>query len=211
MAVAAFSEAVRAVFGPRAWLASCSLAVGMTAQLVSGRLTFALGLAFAALCLWALVAGGRRAWLAVAAAMLSALASPVAALFVALAGLTLTLTGLHGRRRAHGRAAGSGWPGDCMRGLATVAAALIPVLVLGLISPQRGSMPFALGTFWPMVAVGAALLVAVAWWRPPAAGALTVAICLYVLGCAAAFAIHTPVGSNAARLGELTAPRRWRC
>jgi hypothetical protein len=136
----------------------------------------------------------------VTAALLTALASPVAALFAALAGATVLLTGP--RRRT---------------GALTVVAALLPVVALAITFPQGGTQPFALSTLWPILLL-AALLLALAGDSP----ALRAATLLYALGCLAAFAIPTPVGSNAVRLGELVggplaallllggARRRWR-
>jgi len=50
--------------------------------------------------------------------------------------------------------------------------------------------------------IGAALVVAA---QRSGQNTLVVAVVLYVLGCVAAYALHTPVGGTAARLGELTA------
>ena len=141
-------------------------------ELLSGRLTFALGLCFAALT--ALLLERRRTGLATTFAAVTALTSPVAGLFAVLAGLA-------GRRAS------------------VVAAALLPVAALAIAFPTGGYQPFAFGTLWPLLLVGGFILLL----RPGRVlGAATV---LYLVGCVAAYAIHTPVGSNAARLGELAA------
>jgi hypothetical protein len=171
----------RGRYGARAWVGATWFAAGAAAALFSGRFTFALGLPFALAALLALQRERRAAALALAA--LTALASPVDALFVALAGTAYAL----GVRRP--------------AGLALAAAALAPVLALAIVFPEGGVEPFGFTSLWPVLAFAAAALALL----PRAERTLRAGVALYALGCVAAFLIDTPVGSNVVRLGALAA------
>ncbi len=121
--------------------------------------------------------------LAIALAALTPLASPVDALFLALAGVAYWL----GERRA--------------AGIAIAAAAMLPVAVLAVLFPEGGIEPFAFSAFWPVLAFAAAALVLL----PRAERTLRIGVVLYALGCAAAFVLDTPAGGNVVRLGALAA------
>lgn len=214
---AAFEALVHGVWGDDCWLGACWLGAATVVEPLSGRLTFALGLCGAALC--ALALSRRHGAPAATLAFLTALASPVAALFAALAGATTLLTGIcsmRGREAPALAPRGSNsatprveirparaWPlpSTALAGAAVVTAALAPTAALAIAFPQGGSQPFAIGTLWPILLIGAVLLVSL----PRSARTLRTATALYALGCLAAYAIPTPVGANAARLGELTA------
>ncbi len=195
-------------------IAAGSFALGVSVTMLSGRVAFSLGLAVGLLAVVALL-GRTRA--AVALAVLTSLASPVAGAFLALAGLTYALAGGAGRELAIAR-----------RGLAVAAAALAPILLLALAFPEGGWEPFAPSVFWPGLA-GVVLIAsmlprmaggtamadraaegrsaegATAGLSPRAVRVLTLGAWLYALALIGAFALHTPVGSNAARLGALLA------
>src|SRR3954447_8477068 len=176
-ATAAFVPIARDVFRWRAaTAASIWFAVAMTATVVSGRLAFALGAAVGT----AAVLGGvrqRPLW-AGPLGVLTALSSPVAALFAALIGAALWWE----RRKASAAALT----------LAVVAAGGL----LALLFPEGGTEPFVASAFWPALAAGV-----VAWVLVPPAWRLGVA--LYVLVLIGAAAVATPLGGNAARLGAL--------
>ena len=159
-------------------------AAGTSAVLLTGRLTFLLGVAIGVGALLAL-AHERRAPTAALAA-LTTLASPVAGLFVALAAVAWALADR--RRRA-------------VTGAAIALAALAPTAVLFVLFPQGGSEPFVASAFWP--ALAGALLVAAL--LPSAERTLRIAALLYTVALAAAFAVATPLGGNASRLGALAA------
>jgi len=166
-------------------------ALGTAAGLVSGRLTFLLGVAVG---LGALLAAsrGRRAAAAVLAA-LTALASPVAATFVALAAAAW----LVGTRPPGGR---PGWRGPA--GPAALAlAALAPAVLLAYAFPEGGAFPFVASSFWPTVPA----IVALALVLPRDQPVLRAGAALYVLALVASFVLSTPMGGNAARLGSLAA------
>ncbi len=183
---AAFEALAHDVYGDDAWVGATWFGAATVTELLSGRLTFALGLCGATVT--ALLLERRRPRLAAVLAFITALASPVAGLFAALAGATMALAGLHsGNRR------------DIARGIGVILAAIVPIAILAVLFPEAGRQPFAFGTLWPLLAAGVLVLAL----RP--GRTLGGAVLLYLAGCILAFAIATPVGSNAARLGELVA------
>ena len=150
-------------------------------DLLIGRLTFGLG---AALALAAILAQQRgRPRLALAFAALTTLGSPVAGLFLALAALAWAAAE---RRRA---------------GVGLAAAALAPALALAVLFPEGGEMPFSFSAFWPIIAFAVVALVLL----PREERALRTGTVLYALAAIAAFAIASPMGGNANRLGSLFA------
>ncbi|WCB91670.1 hypothetical protein DSM104299_00343 [Baekduia alba] len=160
------------------WFATATLV-----SLVTGRLTFALGLALALLAVLALKRD-RLVWCGIAGA-LSALASPVAAAFLALALVA--------------------WWWSQRRTLATallLAAALVPALALSVLFPEGGSFPFTLSAFLPTLA-GTLLVIAVLWRS--ASRTLRAGLVLYALLLLASEALSTPMGGNAVRLGAILA------
>jgi len=168
-------------FGTDAWLGATWFALGAAATLFSGRIPFALGLVPALAAVLALQRQRRAP--AIALALLTALASPVAALFLALAGAAYALA----TRRA--------------LGLALAAAALAPVALLALAFPEGGSEPFVFSAFWPVVVAPLALAIAL----PREQRVVRIAAVLYALLALAVFVVATPVGGNAARLGQMCA------
>ncbi len=183
---AAFEALAHDAYGDDALFGATWLGAATVTELFSGRLTFALGLCGAALT--ALLLERRRPCLAAVLAFLTALASPVAGLFATLAGATLALTGLQTRNRR-----------DIATGIAAMSAAIVPIGILAVLFPEAGHQPFAFGTLWPLLVAGAFVLAL----RP--GPTVSCAVALYLAGCVLAYAIATPVGSNAARLGELVA------
>ncbi len=177
-----FALLVQSRWGDSARAGSLWLGAGVAAWLFTGRLTFLLGVAVA---LGALLAAqrGRRA-LALVLAVLTALASPVAALFLALGGVAWTVDSQH---RA--------------RGVALAAAAFAPILLLALAFPEGGSHPFPVRYLLPVLGLAAGGLALL----PREEGALRAGLVLYALGAIAAAAIDTPVGGNVTRLGALFA------
>jgi hypothetical protein len=87
------------------------------------------------------------------------------------------------------------------------AAAFAPIVLLTLAYPEGGYEPFASSAFWP--ALGGVVLIALLYPQGSLSrgGRLTVrtGAALYALALIAAFAVHTPMGGNAARLGPLLA------
>lgn len=161
---------------PHPDLASLVGAVLVTADVASGRTTFALG---AVAGLGALCARTRRPW-AAPLAVLTALLSPVAAAFLGFAAAVLVL-----HRRVGGWTLG--------------VAVTVPVVVLGALFPGEGVQPYSTRS----ACLGALVaLVVAAFTSLPLVrtGALLYAVA--VLG----FLAHgTPFGSNVLRLGLLVA------
>jgi hypothetical protein len=170
--------------------AACVFAFGICAELLSGRVPYDLGSAIALGAVLASMHGRFAA--ALLLAVLTSVASPVAGAFLALAFLACAIAW---RPRSEG--------------LALTAAALAPILVLSLAFPEGGHEPFAPSSFWP--ALGGVVLIALLLPRralsPRARRVVRVGAALYALALIGSFAIATPVGGNAARLGPpLAAP-----
>ncbi len=176
-------------FGERAWLGALWFGAATAIDLYTGRLAFAFGLLPAVATAWALQRG--RGVLAAACALLTALASPVAALFAALAG------GAY----AAGRMIGDHDRSAVLRGGGVALAALVPVLFLAVGFPEGGTEPFTFPVLWPILLIAIVALVAL----PKEEWVLRVGIVLYVLGCLGSYAVASPVGSNVSRLGPLLA------
>ncbi|HST42691.1 MAG TPA: hypothetical protein VLK58_24430, partial [Conexibacter sp.] len=201
-------------YGARAWLGALWFAGGSVTVLLSGRVTFALGLAPALGALVALERSSaapprshrRRALaaLSLALGLVTGLASPVAAVFLAMAGTAYAL-GERWPARVERRSAGErlrqlATPRR-VSGLALAATTFAPVAAFAVAFPEGGKEPFVLSAYWPVLAVAAAALALF----PREQRTVRIAVVLYALGCTAAFVLETPVGGNAARLGALCA------
>ncbi|MFE9428136.1 MFS transporter [Kitasatospora sp. NPDC006697] len=161
--------------------------LAMASDIVAGRATFAVGLAFAlAAAVVALPGPGRPArWprllAAGALAALATLGSPVAGLFVEVLAAALLLT----RRRRLGLA----------------LALPPPVLVVGtsLAFPFGGVYPIPVSTtiYTTLCALAVALLVPGRW------RAVRIGAWLYAAGTLATTAVTSPIGGNVQRLGLL--------
>jgi len=211
IAAALFTALIEGRFPARATrISAVWFAFGAGVGLLSSRVAFDLGLA---LGLGALLSAqrGRRA-LALALALLTALASPVAGAFLALAALAWALAGLpRAATRTDGTeplaspsqgitvgpagALSPAWRG----GLAVVA--LAPIALLALVFPEGGTQPFDASSALPALAgvviVGALI--------PARERALRIGALLYAIVLAGAYLLPTPVGGNADRLGALLA------
>jgi len=186
-AAALFAPLAQRHWGRRAGgAAALWFAAGTTAVLLTGRLTFLLGVAIGVGALLALACDRRL--LAAALAVATTLASPVAGLFVALAVAAWALGG-PAQQRAWG------W------GAAIAAAALAPIAITLVLFPQGGTHPLVASSFWPALATG----LAIAALLPAQERALRIGALLYALLLVAAFVIDSPLGGNATRLGALAA------
>lgn len=169
---------VRRPLGP-ALLASLAL----WCNVVSGRTTFALGVAFGlAACL--LLTRQRSLVLAAAYAALATMASPVAGLFLAVVGAGFLLV------RDRGRALALLVPPAAVVGLTTL---LFPFSGEQLMPPAR---------IWPPVLLGLAVtaLAPRAWRVARWSGAV------YAAGTVLAYLVPSPVGTNVERFAQLFAP-----
>lgn len=155
-------------------------AVCLTGNLVVTRTTFALGLAIGLGALLALILGRLR--VASVLSFLAPLASPVAGLFLGVAGGALFLSG---QRRL---------------GVTLAVSALVPTVAVGLAFGNGGYQTFAAKQ--ALISLLVCLGVAGLCWRTPVVrwGGL-----LSALLVAAAYLLPTPVGTTATRLPELFA------
>ncbi|MFI6131996.1 hypothetical protein [Micromonospora sp. NPDC051141] len=169
---------------PRPLLGSLVGVVTIAGNLVSGRVTYALGVTFGLAALLALTlpadvtarVNRMRAATVAVAALLASAASPVAGLFVGLAGVALLLT----RRYADG--------------LLLAVPAAGPLAVTGLLFGEGGWMNISRADTVHAV-VTSLLVAALVAYRPVRVGAL-----LSAAGVLAAALLSTPVGLNATRL-----------
>ncbi len=211
-----FALLVERRWGYRARIGALWLAAGAGAWLFTGRLTFLLGVAVG---LGALLAAqrGQRA-VALLLAVLTALASPVAGLFLGLAGVAWAIGGARSREPARrtgdageeapppagaaGAASGalprraSGRRGE---GIAIAVAALAPILLLAIAFPEGGTQPFPARYLIPVLLLAAGGLTLL----PRDERVLRAGLVLYALGAIAAAIVDTPVGGNVTRLGAL--------
>jgi hypothetical protein len=171
-------------------VAACVFALGICAELLSGRVPYDLGFAIG---LGAVLAVLRERFApALVLTVLTSVASPVAGAFLALAFLARALAD---EPRAEA--------------FALTVAALTPILVLSLAFPEGGYEPFAPSSFWPALGgvVAIALMLPQGPLTPRARRVVRVGAALYALALIGSFALATPVGGNAARLAPpLAAP-----
>jgi hypothetical protein len=174
-----FERIARRHFGASARWGALLFGAGTVADLLIGRVTFALGVALALASVLALQHA--RTALALALAVACSIASPVAGLFLALAGVTYWL--------ARGERASSG--------VALAAAAFAPAVALAVLFPDGGIQPF------PTVAFATTVLccLVVLWLLPREERVLRTGALLYLGSTVLAFVVASPMGSNAGRLG----------
>jgi len=182
-----FESLVYRRFGEDAWLGALWFAVATTTSLFTGRLTFAFGLMWAVGS--ALALQRRRPGLAAGLAAMTALASPVDAIFAALAGVAQAAGAYHQERRL----------APALPGIGVILAAALPVLALAVAFPEGGAEPFAFSALWPLVLISAAFV----FITPRRDAALRAGAAFYAIGCILSFAVASPVGSNVTRLGPL--------
>jgi hypothetical protein len=158
-------------------------AFGLWVDIAAGRVTFALGVAFA-LAACVLLVGERRLAPAAGYAMLSTMASPVAGLFLVVAGAA------YGLVRDWGRAA---------------VLTIPPFVVVGattLLFPFDGEQPMAAGRIWWPALLGLAVaMCAPRGWRVVRRGGA-----VYAAGVCLTYVTPSPIGSNVERLALLFAP-----
>jgi hypothetical protein len=182
---ALFGPLARGAFGEQAarW-GSIWFGVGSATLLFTARLPFAIGVAFGLAALLALQR--RRYTWAIVFAILSPLGSPVAGLFLAMAGVAVAL-------------AANGDRAKRIEGLAIAAAAFIPPAFLSWAFPEGGWAPFPTSSYIPIPAFALACLLVL----PREQRVLRWGAALYGLGATLALPLETPMGGNAVRLGAL--------
>lgn len=198
-----FERLSREQLGDGARAAAVTFAAASPASLVTGRLTFVLGVGIGMAA--ALVASRRHVAAATALAVLTGLTSPVAGAFLALAAAAWWVGG-GGPAAASGGGGGAPEPRPqrtrpTAGAAALTAGGLVPVAVLTLLFPEGGSFPFVGSSFWPALAATLAVLAVI----PRDQRVLRAGTALYVLVLIASFALDTPMGGNAVRFGALLA------
>jgi hypothetical protein len=182
---ALFPPLARGAFGEdRARWGSIWFGVGTATLLFTSRLPFAIGVAFGLAALLALQRR-RYAW-AIVFAILCPLGSPVAGLFLAMAGVAVAL-------------AANGDRGRRLEGIAIAAAAFIPPAFLSWAFPEGGWAPFPFTAYLPIPLFALACVIVL----PREERALRWGAALYGLGATVALPLETPMGGNAVRLGAL--------
>jgi hypothetical protein len=189
VSAALFESLAHRRFGDDGWLGALWFGIATASSLFTGRLTFAFGLVFAVGT--ALALQRKRPVTAAGLSALTALASPVDALFAALAGGAQAVSAYIEHRRIR----------PALPGLGVVVAAAVPVLALSVAFPEGGSEPFAFSALWPLVLISLLAVPAI----PRRDVALRVGVGLYALGLVASYAIASPVGSNVTRLAAFVA------
>lgn len=168
----------RRTAAPRPWLGALVGTACVAGNLVSGRVTYGLGVALGLAALTLLTVSQWR-WLAVVPALAAGATSPVAGLFLGLAGAALLLAG------------------RVTAGLLVAVPAAVPLALTALLFGDGGWMNISHTD--TLRAVVASLVVAVLVpHRTVRIGAL-----LSALGVLAAALVHTPVGLNATRLAVM--------
>lgn len=176
-----FGLLARHHYSSGARLATLWFGAGMIATLLSGRLTFALGVAIG---LAALVALDReRPLLAMPLAAATSFASPVAGSFLLLAGGLLTLVGT--RRK----------------GAVLAGCAAAPIAFMAVAFPTSGPEPFVLSSLAGTLAVTLLVLAVL----PHRERLLRRGAGLYACAVVCAFTIPNALGGNVVRLSNLAA------
>ena len=168
----------RRTAAPRPWLGAAAGVVCVAGNLVSGRVTYALGVALGLGAL-TLLTFRRVRWLAAVAALAAGATSPVAGLFVGLAGAALLLSG------------------RMVDGLLVAVPAAVPLGLTALLFGDGGWMNISHND--TLRAVLASLAVAVLVPRRT----VRIGALLSAVGVLAAALVHTPVGLNATRLSVM--------
>jgi hypothetical protein len=202
-ATACFTELMRNAYGTiAARLGTVWFGVGSATLLFTNRLPFALGTAFGVAA--ALALQRNRRLLTPALGVLSAISSPVAGLFLAMAGVAYAISHRRGGRRRSASPATDRDPASGRRiaardGLILAAAAFVPPVLLTLAFPEGGYAPFPFSSYIPipLFALGCLILL------PRAQGTLRWGVALYALGATLALVVSTAMGGNAVRLGAL--------
>jgi hypothetical protein len=178
--VAIFSRLLVVAKAPHALLGGMTATVSLTADLIEGRTTFAVGVVFGLAALLALTRrDGAGRPLAVVLALFAAAASPMAALFLCLCALLLILT----------NAVRDGL-------LLGVSAALPMIATMGLF-PDPGRQIFNRETAIEGIAMSLLVAICVNQRR------IRVGALLSALLVCTSFALSSPVGSNSLRLPML--------
>ncbi|MBN1527687.1 MAG: hypothetical protein JW895_01405 [Thermoleophilaceae bacterium] len=182
---ALFEPLARGHFGPeRSRWGAIFFGVASATLLFTSRLPFGIGVALGLASLLALQR--RRYGLAILFAFLCPLGSPVAGLFLAMAGTAFALSEWGERRKR-------------LEGIAIAAAAFIPPVFLAWAFPEGGWAPFPFTAYLPIPLFSLVCL----FLFPREEKALRWGAALYGAGATLALFLDTQMGGNAVRLGAL--------
>ncbi len=177
-----FERILRFAFGRASWVGAMWFALGSVTNLIVGRVTFALGVAFALAAVFLLQR--RHGVPAAAAALLCSLSSPLAGAFIAIAAAAWAIADATRRRGA----------------LFVLAAALAPIAVVALMFPAPGTEPYE-----PWALAWDLLLSATLAWSARDNRALRWGAGLYAGVAIGSFLVPTALGGNVSRLGQYVA------
>ena len=178
--VALFASIADRRWGDQARAGVIWFAAAATISLFSGRATFALGVFLAMAAVFAAQRGWRVPSLFLAASV--GLASPVAALFLALCGVSYSV---------------AGWPDK--RGIEMAVVAFATAAIVALLFPGGGSEPYVFSSFLPCILVTSLAAVFV----PAEQKMIRTFLFLYAGALILTFLLDTPMGGNVNRLGVL--------
>lgn len=185
-ATACFTELMRGLYGAVASrLGTIWFGIGSATLLFTNRLPFALGVTFGIAA--GLALQRRHRALAPLLAVLSAISSPVAGLFVAMCGVGLSLAHRRDDRALR------------VDGIVLAAAAFVPPVILSLAFPEGGWAPFPFSAYLPIPLFAIACVALLPRSQPT----LRWIAALYGAGATLALVLHTAMGGNAVRFGAL--------
>jgi hypothetical protein len=182
---ALFSRIVTILYGRGSTLGSVFFAVAAAGDLWIGRITFALGVTFALASMLAMLSGARRSRIALSALLgaLSAVASPVAGVMLALAFATEIVA----KRRLR-------------PGAVVIVVVVVVLLPLEFFFPEGGFEPYGFNSFVAASAVALGFV----WALPRRERTLRIGGAIFFVLNALAL-LPTPLGSNIVRYAVLLA------
>ena len=173
-------------------LAAYSFAVVVMVDVVVGRVAFGLGLTLALACVWAWSRG--RIGLALTAALGTALASPVAAVFLALAAAAVLTDQMWLRRGGRVR----DWSSMAVA-IAIFTVTVAPTAITASVFHAEGRFPFRSG------GLVATLVVLGVLWSVSTLPMLRIGSVLAALTSVAVFLVPNPLGGSFVRLPQIVA------
>jgi hypothetical protein len=182
VAAVLFDRVIGREFGTKGRIGSVWFAVGTAVNVVIGRVPFALGLACGLVVIWALQR--HHVVVAVAAASVTALTSPVAAVCVVVAIVAWATA----RRR---------W----LLGGILGAAVMAPLIAALVVFPDGGVFPYEPWAFATDIAIAAVVFAVAGRDRP----AVRVGAIAFAVVAAAAFVVPTALGGNISRFSQFVA------
>ena len=183
VSAALFDRITRSAFAGSRLLASSWFALGTVTNVVIGRVTFALGITLGLAAILSLQT--RHRVLGLLCAACCSAASPVAGVFLVVGATGWCLAVPASRRLA----------------IATVAAALVPLAVVGVLFPPSGAFPYE---GWAVVC-DLAVCAGCVLMLPRRYRVLRRAAVVYAAVVSMAYVMSTPLGGNVSRLSQCAA------